>query len=137
VTDRLEACGRSVAEELLEPTRIYVKSVLAVLKEHPVKGMAHVTGGGITGNLPRILPEGCRARVRLKSWSAPPIFRLIQEGGAVEEAEMLSTFNMGVGLILAVDREPAAPIRERLAALGEAAWEIGEVIRGPRGVEYE
>jgi phosphoribosylformylglycinamidine cyclo-ligase len=137
VTDRLEACGRSVAEELLEPTRIYVKSILAVLKEHPVKGMAHVTGGGITGNLPRILPEGCRARVRLKSWSVPPIFHLIQEGGAVEETEMLRTFNMGVGLILAVDREPAALIRERLAALGEVAWEIGEVIRGPGGVEYE
>jgi len=136
VTDPLEVCGRSVAAELLEPTRIYVKPVLALLTERQVKGMAHITGGGITENLPRILPEGCRAKVHLGSWPVPPIFRLIQESGGVEDAEMFRTFNMGIGLILAVEAGVARVVEERLRALGESAWEIGEVVAGARGVEY-
>ncbi len=137
VTDHLEACGRSLAEELLEPTRIYVKPILALLKEHPVKGMAHITGGGISENLPRVLPGGCRARIRLESWPVPPIFSLIQKGGAIDDVEMLRTFNMGVGMILVVEAGVAPAIRERLGALGEIAWEIGEVMAGEGGVRYE
>jgi len=136
VTDHLEACGRSVAEEMLAPTRIYAKPILALLKEHRVKGMAHITGGGISENLPRILPKGCRARVRLGSWPVPPIFRLIQKEGGVEDAEMFRTFNMGIGMILAVEAGEARTIRERLAALGESVWEIGDVIAGAHGIEY-
>jgi phosphoribosylformylglycinamidine cyclo-ligase len=121
---------------MLAPTRIYVKPILALLKEHRVKGMAHITGGGISENLPRILPKGCRARVRLGSWPVPPIFRLIQKEGGVEDAEMFRTFNMGIGMILAVEAGEARTIRERLAALGESVCEIGDVIAGAHGIEY-
>src|SRR3990170_4333664 len=129
-TDPPGGCGRSGAAELLEPTRIYVKPVLALLTERQVKGMAHITGGGITENLPRILPEGCRAKVHLGSWPVPPIFRLIQESGGVEDAEMFRTFNMGIGLILAVEAGVARVVEERLRALGESAWEIGGAVAG-------
>ena len=98
--------------------------------------MAHVTGGGLTGNLPRVLPPGCRAVVRRSAWPVPPIFRLLQRGGRVAEAEMFRVFNMGVGLVCVVPPGRAAAARRALARAGVPSWEIGEVRRGARGVTY-
>jgi phosphoribosylformylglycinamidine cyclo-ligase len=134
VDDVIPGVGRSVADELLAPTRIYVKPVLGLLRALPVRAMAHVTGGGITENLPRVLPEGCRALIRKSSWPAPPIFSVIQEAGRVEEAEMRRTFNMGIGYLVVVRPEDAEPARALLGAAGEAVFEIGESEAGAREV---
>jgi phosphoribosylformylglycinamidine cyclo-ligase len=136
VDDVIPGVGRSVADELLAPTRIYVKPVLGLLRALPVRAMAHVTGGGITENLPRVLPEGCRALIRRSSWPAPAIFSVIQEAGRVEEAEMRRTFNMGIGYLVVVRPEDAEPARALLGAAGEAVFEIGEIEAGAREVRY-
>jgi len=134
--ETLPGVGRSVADELLVPTRIYVKPVLGLLRALPVRAMAHITGGGITENLPRVLPEGCRAVIRPSAWPVPPIFRVLQEAGRVEEAEMRRTFNMGIGYVVVVRPEDAEPARALLHGAGESVFEIGEIEAGPRGVRY-
>lgn len=136
VHNPLPGIGRSVGEELLLPTRIYVRPILPLLDEFKVSGMAHVTGGGITGNLPRVLPEDCRAVIRLGSWPVPPIFSLLMREGNVAEAEMFGTFNMGIGFVLIVARDEADAIIRRLGAPGEQVFQIGEVVSGQRGVHY-
>jgi phosphoribosylformylglycinamidine cyclo-ligase len=136
VGDLLPDLGRTVADELLTPTRIYVKPVLDLLKALPVRAMAHITGGGLTGNLPRVLPVGLKAVVERGSWRVLPIFALIREAGQVAEDEMFRTFNMGIGLVLVVAREHADHCRGLLTSLGETVWLIGEVMAGSRGVEY-
>jgi len=136
VGDPLPGLGKSVGDELLAPTRIYVKPVLDLLKAIPVRAMAHITGGGLTGNLPRVLPAGCKAVIERGSWTVPPIFTLIRESGKIAEAEMFRAFNMGIGLVLVVAREQADHCRALLASLGETAWIIGEVQAGSRGIEY-
>jgi phosphoribosylformylglycinamidine cyclo-ligase len=136
VDDLIPGVGRSVADELLAPTRIYVKAVLALLRALPVRAMAHVTGGGITENLPRVLPMGCRAVIRAAAWPAPPIFSVIQEAGRVEEAEMRRTFNMGIGYLVVIRPEDAEPARALLGAAGETVFEIGEIEAGAREVRY-
>ncbi len=136
VGDLLPGLRRSVADELLTPTRIYVKPILDLLKAVPVRAMAHITGGGLTGNLPRVLPAGCKALIERGSWSVPPIFALIRDRGAIAEDEMFRTFNMGIGLVLVVAREHADHCRALLTSLAETAWPIGEIVAGPRGVEY-
>ncbi|HAM58858.1 MAG TPA: phosphoribosylformylglycinamidine cyclo-ligase, partial [Candidatus Rokubacteria bacterium] len=98
----MPGASRTVADELLTPTRIYVKPVLSLLQAVPVLAMAHITGGGITENLPRVLPEGARAVIDRSAWSVPPVFRVIQEAGQVDEVEMRRTFNMGLGYLLVV-----------------------------------
>jgi phosphoribosylformylglycinamidine cyclo-ligase len=134
--DAVPGLDRSVADELLEPTRIYVKPVLDLLRSVPVLAMAHVTGGGITGNLPRVLPEGCQAMLDPRAWPVPPIFRVIQEGGQVEEAEMRRTFNMGIGYLLVVRAGDAARAVQALTAAGERVFEVGEIRDGTRSVVY-
>jgi phosphoribosylformylglycinamidine cyclo-ligase len=134
--DTLPGVGRSVADELLVPTRIYVKPVLGLLRALPVRAMAHITGGGITENLPRVLPAGCRAVIRPSAWPVPPIFRVLQEAGRVEEAEMRRTFNMGIGYVVVVRPEDAEPARALLHGAGESVFEIGEIEAGARGVRY-
>ena len=136
VGDPLPGLGKSVGDELLAPTRIYVKPVLDLLKAIPVRAMAHITGGGLTGNLPRVLPTGCKAVIGHGAWTVPPIFTLVRENGKIAEEEMFRTFNMGIGLVLVVAREHADHCRVVLASLGETAWIIGEVQAGSRGVEY-
>jgi phosphoribosylformylglycinamidine cyclo-ligase len=131
----LPGTGRSVAEVLLEPTRIYVRSVLPV-REH-VHAMAHVTGGGITGNLPRVLPEGCRALIRRRAWPVPPVFATLREAGHVAEAEMFRTFNMGIGYLLIVPSANVAGVVAALTAAGESVHALGEITPGERGVELE
>jgi phosphoribosylformylglycinamidine cyclo-ligase len=110
--------------------------VLTLLKRGvSVRAMAHVTGGGITGNLPRVLPEGCRARVRRAAWEVPAIFRVLQEAGRVADAEMFRTFNMGIGYVLVVAAEQADAV---LAAVGRTTpgpIRLGDIVAGERGVE--
>jgi phosphoribosylformylglycinamidine cyclo-ligase len=134
--DPVPGLGRSAADELLEPTRIYVKPVLALLKSVPVSAMAHVTGGGVSLNLPRVLPEGCQAVIDPRAWPVPPIFRIIQEAGRVEDAEMRRTFNMGLGYLLVVRPGDAARAGQALSAAGERVFEVGEIRAGARSVVY-
>lgn len=119
--------GRTVSEHLLEPTRIYVKTVLAILEKYNVNAISHITGGGFWENIPRVLPVDMQAVVNGKSWQWPQIFTLLQNKGNVTTHEMYRTFNCGVGLILAVDSQDADIITNAFNALGENAWVIGEV----------
>ncbi|OIP62304.1 MAG: phosphoribosylformylglycinamidine cyclo-ligase [Nitrospirae bacterium CG_4_9_14_3_um_filter_53_35] len=130
----IPALGRPLGEILLEPTRIYVRSVLSLLEEKTVKGMAHITGGGIPGNLPRIFPEGCSARIRKGSWDVPAVFSVLSEYGGVPEDEMFRTFNMGIGMALVVSSGDTGEVLKRLRRSGETAWIIGEICEGNREV---
>jgi phosphoribosylformylglycinamidine cyclo-ligase len=134
--DPIPGVGRRVGDELLEPTRIYVKPVLGLIRELPVKAMAHITGGGITENLPRVLPAGRRARIDPASWPAPPVFAAIQRAAAVDDAEMRRTFNMGIGFVVVVAAADAAAAAQRLEAAGERVYAIGEIVPGAPGVDY-
>ncbi len=122
---------------LLTPTRIYVKPVLKLLKEHNILGMAHITGGGFTDNIPRVLPKGLKAVIDKGSWPIPPIFKLIQNGGGIEEAEMFRTFNCGIGLVLIVRAKDEGPVKKMLKRLGEKAYTIGEIALRKGGPEVE
>jgi phosphoribosylformylglycinamidine cyclo-ligase len=117
----------TVADELLTPTRIYVRSVMNLLKDFRINGIAHITGGGLLENVPRVLPKGCAANIKLGSWTVPAIFSILQEAGDVEQTEMYRTFNMGIGMVLAVAKTDVDDILSRLSGLGEKAWLIGEV----------
>jgi phosphoribosylformylglycinamidine cyclo-ligase len=137
VGDRVPELGQTAGEALLTPTRIYVRPVLALLRGGaPVHAMAHITGGGLTGNLPRVLPPGCRAVIRRAAWPVPPIFGVLQEGGRVDPSEMYRVFNMGIGFVCVLPPRAAARARAALARRGLPTWEIGEVVRGSRGVVY-
>ena len=122
--------GRSVGEALLEPHRSYLPLIQPLLASRRIKGMAHITGGGITDNLPRVLPEGTAAAVRLGSWQVPALFRWLQAGGQVPAADMLRTFNMGVGLILVAAPADAETLLQDLAARDGQACIIGEIATG-------
>lgn len=136
VTSYVEALGRTVGEELITPTRIYVRAVLPLLAKYTIKGMAHITGGGLTENIPRVLPAGVKVVLDRKTWPVLPIFQLIQQIGQVDEAEMLRTFNMGIGMVLVVPPAEAESIRQELASQGEQAYLIGKVAEGSPAVEY-
>jgi phosphoribosylformylglycinamidine cyclo-ligase len=125
----------TTGEVLLRPSVLYAPAVLAVLGEHRIHGMAHVTGGGIAGNLARVMPEGCRARVDLDSWQPPGVFATIADVGGIGRDEMLATFNMGVGFVLVVDRAEAEDVVASLGASGHHAWRMGRVEAGATGVD--
>jgi phosphoribosylformylglycinamidine cyclo-ligase len=127
--------GRSVADELLSPTRIYIRSILNLLKDFKINGIAHITGGGLLENVPRILPKGCRATINLASWERPALFNVLRIAGNVERDEMYRTFNMGIGMVLAVADHEAEDILIRLNGLGEKAWSIGVISACPEGSE--
>lgn len=139
VTSRLPELDRPLGEVLLTPTRIYAKQILALIGEFPIKGIAHITGGGITENLPRVFPAGVRARVNRKAWTVPPVFEALSRLGEVEREEMCRVFNMGIGLILVVPAHSVAGVLARVEALGDRCWHIGEMVAssgdGPE-VEY-
>ncbi len=120
--------------DLLRPTRIYCTAILEVLKKVRIKSMAHITGGGLTDNIPRVIPEGCGVRIEKGSWPVPPIFRRIQKAGEVDEREMYRTLNMGVGMALVVPAGDADRTVALFARRGFKAWVIGEVVRGRREV---
>jgi len=121
--------GQPLWKTLLEPTKIYVKPVLEILKRFDIHGLAHITGGGLPENIPRILPEGLQARIEKKKIKIPPIFEYIQKSG-VEEEEMWNTFNMGVGFVMVVKPDDAADIIDKLNALGEEVYITGEIVKG-------
>jgi phosphoribosylformylglycinamidine cyclo-ligase len=131
-----ELGGKPLGEVLLTPTRIYAKTVLALMKEFDVRGMAHITGGGLPGNLPRILPAGCRAVVRRGTWRIPPIFTMIERLGRVSRREMDRTFNNGIGFVLVVGRAAADTVVARLRARRLRPAVIGEIVRGDRGLDF-
>jgi phosphoribosylformylglycinamidine cyclo-ligase len=129
--------GMSLGDALLATHRSYLKVVRPLLERGVVKGMAHITGGGVTENLPRVLPDGCAAEIDLKSWTVPPIFRLLQERGGIAREEMLRAFNMGVGLIVVCGPSHAQRVMNLAASHGEPhAFRIGFVVAGDRGVRY-
>jgi len=128
--------GRSLGEELLEPHRSYLAVLKPLLPTGDLHGMAHITGGGFTDNVPRILPDGCAVEIDLGSWKIPPVFSLIQEAGGVSDTEMRRTFNLGIGMILVAPAEKAERIRRRLERSGERAAIIGAVVRGNRRVLF-
>ncbi|NLW16889.1 MAG: phosphoribosylformylglycinamidine cyclo-ligase, partial [Firmicutes bacterium] len=136
LSDRVPQLGEATLESiLLTPTRIYVPSVLKLLSQFTIRGMAHITGGGLTENIPRMLPSGCGAAIELDSWRVPPIFRYLEQLGNLAPEESYRTFNMGVGFVLVVPQEEAATCIAAAQALGEQAWLLGEVVAG-EGVVY-
>lgn len=127
VDDLMPGTGVTVGEELIRPTKIYVKVVMNLVKTFPIKGIVHITGGGFFDNIPRILPDPCRALIRKNSWEVPPVFQALQDMGRIDEREMHRVFNMGVGMILVVPEKEAKDILDRLSVQGEKAWIIGTV----------
>ena len=125
----------TLAEVLLSPTKIYVKTILTLIEEYEIKGIAHITGGGFIENIPRILSDGLGAKIYKDSYEVPAIFKLMQEKAKLEDEKMYNTFNMGIGMVLAVDKKIAKNVVKRLEALGEKAVVIGEVIKGS-GVSF-
>lgn len=121
--------GCTLGEVLLTPTRIYVQSLLRLMQALPVHAVAHITGGGLVGNLPRVLPEGVRAVLDRRAWTRPAIFDWLQENGNVDEAEMYRTFNCGIGMVLAVSTADRESVVERLQESGETAFVIGHTER--------
>jgi len=123
-----------LGKQLLRPTRIYARTILRLMKRVKVKAMAHITGGGLIDNIPRVLPDGVAAVIQREAWPVPPLFRRIQEKGGIEDAEMFRTFNMGVGMVLVLDRRSSSRALKLLDGLGQRAWIIGELARGRREV---
>ncbi|GAB4389813.1 MAG: phosphoribosylformylglycinamidine cyclo-ligase [Thermodesulfovibrionales bacterium] len=134
---RVPELGGTLGDELLRPTRIYVRAFKALEGKVRVKGMAHITGGGITGNLPRILPDGVAAALRLGSWPEPPVFGLLKKMGGVSDNEMRATFNMGVGFVVVVERGSERAAMEILARNLFDSFIIGSIVKGSGGVTYE
>jgi phosphoribosylformylglycinamidine cyclo-ligase len=132
---RVEEIGEVLGEELIRPTRIYVKTILNLTRDFNIGGIAHITGGGITGNLPRVVPKGCKAIVQKGAWEIPPIFSFLKEKGRISEEEMLRTFNNGIGMILIVKSKEVEDILSRLHTFGEKAFIIGEVGKTEREQE--
>lgn len=135
VTDVIPELGRTLGEELLRPHRCYFSSVYPLLQEEGlIKAVAHITGGGFQGNVPRVLPKDARAVIERRSWTVPPIFEMIQSDGEITIEEMYKTFNMGIGMILICASETASAVVQRLNDAGESAYVIGEITKGLRGV---
>ena len=122
--------GKPLGRALLEPTKIYVKSLLELLILVPVHALAHITGGGLTENLPRVLPEGLNAAIDLNAWELPETFKWLQQQGNISEADMLTTFNCGIGMVVCVDAREEAEAKDVLSKLGETVFSIGEIVAG-------
>ncbi len=134
--DAQQSCGDvSLGEALLAPTTIYNRPLLDLQQAVAIKAMAHITGGGILENLPRVLPDGVGALVRRDTWALPPVFQWLQSGGNIEDTEMLRTFNCGVGMILVTSPTEAPMALEKLQEWHIDAWQIGEISEGARGVQ--
>lgn len=125
--------GRPLGALLLEPTKIYVRALLPLVQKRQINGLAHITGGGLLENIPRVLPDNCQAIVETNRWSLPPLFALLQEGGDIAPEEMARTFNCGVGMVAIVNPEQASEVTSALEGAGEIVIEIGRIEEGPRG----
>ena len=135
VTDKpAQLGGMTIGDALLVPTKIYVKSIVGLLADYegelPIHAMAHITGGGLVGNIPRVLPDDCDAVLDKSSWPVNDIFKYLQEAGPVQEQEMFRVFNMGIGYVLIVDKDSADEISEKLEAFGETVYQIGTITKG-------
>ncbi|HEX7401082.1 MAG TPA: phosphoribosylformylglycinamidine cyclo-ligase [candidate division Zixibacteria bacterium] len=137
VNKPIDELKTTIGKELLKVHRCYAPSILPVLNKFHIKGMAHITGGGIQGNLCRILPVNCDAQIHTNAWKVPAIFRLIQREGNIEEREMFKVFNMGIGLVLVVSKNEANRISAQLSSLGEVVFSIGEITSGDGRVILE
>ena len=137
VTSATPLAGRPLFEQLLTPTRIYVKSLLALIQALPVHALAHITGGGLTENIPRVLRAGLEVVLQRRAWPRSAVFEWLARAGRIEEAEMHRTFNCGIGMVAIVGRERADEALRLLAGRGETALLLGEVRRGDRGVVIE
>ena len=127
VHDYVEEFGRTLGEELLEPTRIYRREINNMRRDFRVYGISHITGGGLVDNVPRILPRQCKVIIKTSSWTPPPVFLYLQKAGNIPQMEMMRTFNNGLGLIMVVSEEDASEVLLRLKAMGESAYHIGSV----------
>jgi phosphoribosylformylglycinamidine cyclo-ligase len=141
VTDFVSELGRTVGAELLEPTRLYARAVKTILRHYPVKrrvvrGLAHITGGGLVDNVPRILPPGRRVFLRRGSWEVPPVFGWLQRLGGIEQTEMDHVFNGGIGFVMIVSPYYAESIQRQLCEDRIPTFVIGEVREGEPGVEF-
>ncbi len=139
INSNIKAINGTIGDELLKPTKIYVKPIRALLRHYRlkqvVKGMAHITGGGLVENIPRVLPEGCSVRINKGSWPVPEIFGVIQKKGKIKEDEMFNVLNMGIGMVLIVSKYYAPSIMKKLKQMKEDSFVIGMVIKGNKKVE--
>lgn len=131
----IDEFGKTLGEELLTPTKIYVKAIQSLMGKVDVKGISHITGGGFYENVPRMLPEGICAKIEKSAMPVPPVFGLIAKTGGIPERDMYNTFNMGAGLVLSVAAEDASRAVAAISAAGEKAYIIGECVNGEKGVE--
>lgn len=134
--DPMPGTGKTVGEALLEPHRSYSKVIQIVMRLVDVKGMAHITGGGITENLPRTLPKSMGAEIFVDSWDVPPVFSFLHKTGNIADLEMLRTFNMGMGYLVVVSESDAEKALDMLSHAGEDVVKVGRVIRGPNQIKY-
>ena len=128
VDDYVPDLGKTIGEELLTPTKIYVEPILSILKDLPVHGLAHITGGGIADNILRIVPKACNISIQTEIWDVPPIFSFLQQAGNVADEEMRRTFNNGIGMIAIVHPDATSDVLQRLEAMDEKAYLIGEIL---------
>jgi phosphoribosylformylglycinamidine cyclo-ligase len=128
LNSKMKCSDKSLGDELLLPTKIYAKTILAILKEFEIKGLAHITGGGLIENIPRILPSHCKALIKEGSWNKPTVFTFIQESGGISDDEMYRVFNNGIGMVAVVRPDITDAMIVGLKALGEKAYVIGEIV---------
>ncbi|MCJ7618268.1 MAG: phosphoribosylformylglycinamidine cyclo-ligase, partial [Desulfobacterales bacterium] len=128
IDDHVPELGKSLGEELIIPTKIYSDTICRIHRDIPILGLAHVTGGGIGDNILRIIPKSCNVVIRKGSWDVPPVFPFLQQAGKISEKEMLRTFNNGIGMIIVLSKEVAGDVLERLIAMGEKSYIIGEIV---------
>ena len=128
IDSQIEELGKSIGEELLTPTKIYTATIIGLLKDLPIHGIAHITGGGISDNIIRIVPQACSILIREESWDVPPIFSFLQQAGNISDREMFRTFNMGIGMVVVVPEHAAVDVIQRLEAMQEKAFLIGEIL---------
>ena len=127
VGDYVEEFGRTLGEELLAPTRIYSKTIRNVIRNYRISGIAHITGGGLVDNVPRILPKQCKAIVNPSAWTIPPVFEFLRQAGKLSFKDLVRTFNCGLGMVMIVNGEDTDEVLSRLRAMGETAYHVGEV----------
>ena len=129
VESHVPELGKTLGEELITPTRIYSETILHLVRDLPIQGLAHITGGGIMGNIIRVIPQACGISIKRGSWDIPPIFPFLQAAGNVDEKEMMRTFNNGIGLVAVVPEKNTQDVINRLKGSGEKSWVIGEVTK--------